>query len=111
MKMSRTSKSKPKRPWQDVAKEAQELRDESLSRVPGINDVFENGIFSGGLPKNVTAIPGLVLNQRDIQITDSLPEELVKILAGGQITATDVTLAFLRRAAVAQRLVGIPQDP
>lgn len=104
MKMSRTNKSKPKKPWQDVAKEAQELRDESLLRVPGIDDVFEHDIFSGGLPKNVTAIPSLVLNQRDIQITDSLPEELVKILASGQLTATDVTLAFLRRAAVAQRL-------
>lgn len=104
--MARSRKLQPKRPWQDIAKEAQEFRDASLARVPGIDEVFGRHLFSNTLPKDVTAIPRLVMNERDTQITESLPEKLVEILANGKLTATDVTLAFLRKAAVAQRLVG-----
>lgn len=104
--MARSRKSQPKRPWQDVAKEAQEFRDAGLAQVPGINKVFGHETFSNTLPKDVTAIPRLVMNEKDLQITESLPEKLVEILASGRLTTTEVTLAFLRKAAVAQRLVG-----
>lgn len=102
--MSRSGKSKSKRPWQEVA-EAQENRDASLQRVPGISEVFGRLTFPNELPKNVTGVPGRVLSSLDIHITEQLPEELVKLLANGHLSATYVTLAFLRRAAVAQKLV------
>ena len=98
-KMARSEKSQSKRPWQDVAKEAQKFRDASLARVPGIDEVFGRHTFSDTLLKDVTAIPRLVMNESDVQITESLPEKLVEILAKGKLPATDVTLAFLRRAA------------
>ncbi|KAH7370700.1 amidase signature domain-containing protein [Rhexocercosporidium sp. MPI-PUGE-AT-0058] len=102
--MPRSYKSKTRRPWQDIGKEAQDFRDTSLAQVPGIAEVFEQDLLSNELPKNVMAIPSLILNSKDVEITESLPEELVKMLANGQWSATDVILAFLRRAAVAQRL-------
>ena len=106
--MARPNKSKLKRSWQDVAKEAQDFRDASLVQVLGIAAVFEQDAFLNEPPKNVMTIPCLVLSPGDIQITESLPEELVKLLANGQLSAMDVTVAFLRRAAVAQRLVSVP---
>ncbi|KAK0122254.1 hypothetical protein ONS95_010505 [Cadophora gregata] len=102
--MAKSSKSKPKRTWEEVAKEARDTRDASIARVPGITEVFAHDLFSNELPKDVMVIPGLVLNQADIQITESLPEKLITLLARGQVSATAVTLAFLRRAVVAQRL-------
>ncbi len=109
--MSRSSKSKLKRPWQEVAKEAQDFRDASLQRVLGISELFKQDVFVNHLPKNVMTVPGIILSPSDIQITEQMPEKLVKLLADGQLSTTDVTLAFLRRAAVAQRLVCCTQSP
>lgn len=88
-------------------KEAQDSRHASLARIPDIAEVFEQNILSNQLPNNAMLIHGLVLGPRDVQITESLPEELIKLLASGQLSATDVTLTFLRRAAVAQKLVSL----
>ncbi|KAL8714578.1 MAG: hypothetical protein Q9220_001526 [cf. Caloplaca sp. 1 TL-2023] len=85
--------------WQEVAKTAQHLRDESLSRVkPSVPDVPHH------LPKDVTAIPRELLTPDEIAITQSLPEDLVLKLASGKLTSTVVVNAFLRRAALAQKL-------
>lgn len=101
--MAPSRKVKPKRPWQEIAKEAQEHRDASIAP-------FATALASEtsiNLPRNSTTIPRNVLLARDLQITETLPEELVKLLANGDISATDVTTAFLRRAALAQKLVSI----
>lgn len=50
-------------------------------------------------------IPSEVLEPEEIRITSLPPEELVQLLASGQLTATTVTKAFLRRAGLAQKLV------
>ena len=99
--MAPPSKKKPKRPWQEVAKEAQEYRDATLAAfATNIPAALETS-------KNSTKIPETILQAQDVTITESLPEELIKLLANGELTATEVTAAFLRRAALAQNLVGI----
>lgn len=101
-----SKKRKPNRPWQDVAKEAQQHRDETLSRVsPGLPVAFERIQFSEGLPLNSMDVPGKALHHRDFEITNKLPEELLSLMASGSLTASDVTTAFLRRTVLAQKLV------
>ncbi len=74
--------------------------------VKGFSAAVASEEFSD-FPKNSTNIPSINLQAEDVEITASLPEELVKLLANGELTATEVTTAFLRRAALAQKLVGI----
>jgi amidase len=97
--MAPSRKMKPKRPWQDIAREAQEYRDVSLAtfatNVPAALETI----------KNSKIILTKLLQAEDLAITVSLPEELVKLLANGELTATEVTTAFLRRATLAQKLV------
>lgn len=54
----------------------------------------------------VIDFPRRHLSQTEIAITESSAETLVTSLASGKLTATAVTNAFLRRAAIAQKLVG-----
>ena len=104
--MVQTSKRKRERPWQEIAKEAQDRRDASLAKVqPGLPAAFERIQFSEELPKNSMNIPGKALHPRDFQITETLPEQLVKALSTGGLSAMNVTTAFLRRGALAQKLV------
>jgi amidase len=97
--MALSKKAKPKKPWKEVANAAQEHRDATLAT------------FATNVPaalasnSNPTNIPERVLQAEYLAITALLPEELVKHLANGELTATEVTTAFLRRAALAQALV------
>jgi amidase len=109
--MAPSSKAKPKRPWQEIAREAQEHRDASIATfIKEFPANYTTGDVAD-LPKNSTDIPSGVLQNRDLQITETLPEELVKLLASGELSATEVTTAFLRRAALAQRLVSFRKIP
>jgi amidase len=98
--MAKATKGKEKRPWQDILREVQYNRDASIIRVQP--SIPEN---SNNLPTNVLDIPSQVLNHEEIQITQIPPEDLLSRLATGELTATVVTRAFLRRAALAQKLV------
>jgi hypothetical protein len=51
--------------------------------------------------------PAKVLHPDDVRITEMLPESLLALLASGELTATEVTTAFLRRAVIAQKLVSV----
>jgi amidase len=105
--MAPSSKTEPKRPWQEIAREAQQHRDAAVANLATDFPVLlDNDKFSEP-PKNSKNIPGIVLEPRDLKITESLPEELIKLLANGELSATDVTTAFLRRAALAQILVRV----
>ena len=98
--MSHKSGRKQKRPWQDVATEAQKYRDASISRSwPDMPQLPRD------LPKNIFNILRESLRQQDITMTEMLPEALLTALASGELTATSVTSAFLRCASVAQKLV------
>ncbi|PSN60183.1 amidase [Corynespora cassiicola Philippines] len=87
------------RPWQDIARDAQRAREASIDYLsPSVPDVPSE------LPKNVMCLPAEVLDKSTISITDLLPHEIVSRIASGELSATQVTSAFLRCAAVAQRL-------
>jgi len=94
--------------WQEVAAKAQAHRDTSLAIAD--HDVLsatlqEIAKYSKGSPKDHISLPGKILQSRDIEITENPPERLVKLLASRELTATEVTRAFLRRAVVAQTVV------
>lgn len=97
MEDSTATMSKPT--WQDVAKIAQDHRDDSIRRVqPPIPDIPDQ------LPLDRTDIPKYLLSSEENVITQTTPEELVASLASGKYTSTTVTTAFLRRAGLAQGL-------
>lgn len=86
--------------WQEVAADRQRHRDETIAAVePAIPEV------PADLPNNVIPLAKEILTNEEIKITESLVEELVPLLATGKISATTVTKAFLRRAALAGKLV------
>jgi len=95
---STATMSKPS--WQDIAKEAQDHRDASISRVePAVPLVPKD------LPLDRTDVPKYLLTTEEVTVTQTAPEDLVDSLASGKLTSTVVTKAFLRRAGLAQALV------
>lgn len=91
--------SKPTEPWQSIAKRAQDHRDATLAAVqPPVPDISD-------LPLDSTPIPRTLLTAEDVEITESDPVRLVERMASGELSSVEVTNAFLRRAAVAQKLV------
>ncbi|KAH4036751.1 amidase [Parastagonospora nodorum] len=88
-----------RRPWQDIAKEAQDYRDESIAQLsPPAPHVATS------VPKNAMNIPGKLLDPSLLAITDSPPEVLIRSLAAGEVSAVVVTTAFLQRAVIAHSL-------
>jgi amidase len=101
--MPPSKKPKLQRPWQDIAREAQDHRDASIKPFLGITGRCVS--IPEKLPKNSMSVPSNTLSPRDNEITELLPEQLTKLLASGKFSSTEVTTAFLRRAALAQKLV------
>jgi amidase len=99
MPPSKSDPELPKRPWQDIAREAQAYRDESIGKLPTLVPQVPTS-----LPKNVITLPEQLFSQRILSITNLPSEELITSLAQGQISAVDVTSAFLQRAALSQGL-------
>jgi amidase len=87
------------RSWEETAKIAQDLRNRSIAEVePAVPDVPSE------LPKNVIDLPRTLLSEEEVVLTEKDPEELLAALARGEISSSTVTLAFLRRAGLAQKL-------
>ncbi|KAM3084095.1 hypothetical protein ACMFMF_001451 [Clarireedia jacksonii] len=83
--------------WQEVAKDRQRHRDETIAAVkPNIPEIAE-------IPLNTLPLARQILTEQEIYITESLPEELLATLTKGDLTAVEVANAFLRRAALAQK--------
>lgn len=93
------SSSKPLESWQSIAKRTQQHRDATIAAVqPPIPDIPD-------LPLDSTPIPKTILAPSELNITESDPEDLLAKLSSGSLSSVDVTNAFLRRAALAQKLV------
>lgn len=94
-----------RKPWQEVARIAQEARDKSIELVqPPVPDI------PADLPLNVSGIPKQLLTPAEVEITETPPEVLVESLASGKLTSVEVVNAFLRRAGLAQKLVSAITD-
>jgi amidase len=86
--------------WQETATQLRDHRDETIAAVePKLPELPTE------LPLNVTGIPKEILTERELELTESPPEDLITVLAAGYVTSVEVTKAFLRRAALAQKLV------
>lgn len=88
--------------WQEVAEKARRRRDDTIAQVrPPVPEIPST------LPRDVTPLPKAGLAPKEVRITESPAEELVASIASGILTSTEVTNAFLRRAALAQKLVQV----
>lgn len=91
--------------WQEIAQLAQTLRDKSIADIhPPIPSVPSEA----DLPLNTTSLPRKLLEEAELRITETPPEQLLQSLASGELTSVEVTTAFLRRAGIAQKLVCPP---
>jgi amidase len=80
--------------------EAREFRDASISRVkPPLSPL------PTPLPKNVTRIANDILTSEELKITSYDAVELIQAIREKVFTCETITRAFLRRAALAQKLV------
>jgi len=90
--------------WQEVAADRQKHRDATLAAIePAIPDIPSP-------PLNTVPIAKDILTPEEITITESKVEELVPLLAKGELSAVTVVKAFLRRAALAQKLVSTTRN-
>ena len=88
--------------WQAVVEKARQYRDATLAGIePPISEI------PAKVPKNVFETLRSCLSLHEVQITELGVQELLDQLRNGQLTAVAVTNAFLRRAALAQKLVSL----
>lgn len=89
----------PIRLYTQIAEEAQRYRDATIASLipptPGV---------PSDLPLNVLHLPCRLLDQSVVSITNLLPEELLQALSTGQLSAVQVSTAYLQRAALSQGL-------
>lgn len=92
--------------WEDKAIRAREKRDASLAKVtPRLQGIPE----TNDLPLDSRGLPQTALTPREIEITEGFDiTQLLSMLKQRHISVEEVTLAFLRRAAVAHAAVSIP---
>ncbi|TVY40668.1 putative amidase [Lachnellula occidentalis] len=84
--------------WQEVAADRQKYRDATLAAIePSIPDIPSPSL-------NTISIAKDILTTEEIKITESKVEVLVPQLAKGDLSSVTVVKAFLRRAALAQKL-------
>ena len=99
MSKKKQKRKRDEKAWEAIAEEAQTYRDESIAKVsPPLPP-------DGDLPQRTIDIPRQVLASEDLEITELPAETLLHKLAYGELTATKVAEAFLRRAGLAQKLV------
>lgn len=91
--------------WEDKANQARKKRDASIAKVtPKLQGIPD----AANLPTNSRDIPKAALTAREIEITEGFGIlELLTKLRERKISVEEVTVAFLRRAAVAHAAVCI----
>ncbi|KAJ6256833.1 hypothetical protein Dda_8701 [Drechslerella dactyloides] len=92
--------------WQQIAAERRAHRDASISALSTLDPPISLPDFPDAdkLPHNVYKLGRDALTQREQEITELGPTRLVEALAKGKYASVEVTRAFLRRAAIAQKL-------
>ncbi|KAK4076796.1 hypothetical protein Purlil1_12599 [Purpureocillium lilacinum] len=86
--------------WQTQALNICAIRDASMATIKAqLPDQSGNNHLA-----RVIGVPRLRLSERDVHITESAVENLVRQLAAGEVTAKEAALAFLRRAVIAHEL-------
>lgn len=106
------------RPWQE---RAAEKREACANRIPQAWRVPQNFLssFQAPLSDHKTNLiqeqavrKSGILTDRELEITEQYDVAgLLSALASGKLTSAEVTLAYCKRAAVAQQLVGFHRNP
>lgn len=93
-------------PWEAKASIARTKRDESVARVePPLQGLPDT------LPLNSQELPKAILTSKEIEITEKYSvTDLLAKLHSRELSAEEVTRAFLRRAALAHFAVSISYD-
>lgn len=92
--------------WQQIAKEAQDHRDNTMAQVQSTLSASPKvQLETDDIQNTAVEQARVLLPAQDVHITEMLPEDLITALGTGQVSATDVVNAYLRRAVVAQKLV------
>lgn len=87
------------RSWREIAQEAQDHRDTTIAQLsPAAPHVPSQ------LPKSVISVPKQLLEKHILSITSLPPEALITSLSTGELSAVQVTTAYLQQSAVAQGL-------
>jgi amidase len=93
--------------WQNICRRAQKDRDDTLAMIqPPLTQLPDP------LPDCVVNVPKTMLTEREVEITELKPEQLLRRLrregtSDEVLTAEEVIRAFCRRASVAQGLVSL----
>ncbi|KAF3150202.1 hypothetical protein TWF594_010082 [Orbilia oligospora] len=92
--------------WQEIAAERQAHRESTIEALAKLPDPIIIPGFGdpSKLPLNVYKTCQYYLTPREIEITEANPIIILAQLANSTISAVDVTRAFLKRAAIAQKL-------
>lgn len=98
----KSNRRTPKRSWQEVARAAQEHREHSLS-------LFQTADIPTGesITKQVIDLPRRLLDEEGVAITELALDQIVQSTLAGSLSVQKVTQAFLRRAALAQKLASL----
>ncbi|KAF2994002.1 hypothetical protein E8E13_002387 [Curvularia kusanoi] len=93
------SSKSPSKTWVDIVEEAQAHRNATIAALSPLAPKVPSNFA-----KSVMHIPEELLDDSVLSITDMPPEDLLQALSTGQLSAAQVTDAYLQRAAVAQGL-------
>ncbi|KAK6538563.1 hypothetical protein TWF694_010142 [Orbilia ellipsospora] len=92
--------------WQSIAAERQAHRDSTIKELSTLPDPIQVPDFGdpSKLPLNVYSLGREPLSLHETNITELSPTILLSKLANGSLSAVELTRAFLKRAAIAQKL-------
>lgn len=91
----------PAESWEHKAQAVRDYRDATLAKVePALADI------TGPLPLNSLDLPKQFLTPREYELTQNYDAiALLEMLRSKKLTSEELTRAFLRRAALAQKVV------
>lgn len=91
------------KPWQDIASEQQRLRDSQIPKEWILESLPAESMAN---VMNVPYTCGL-MTKKELALTEKDATDLLAMMARGELKSHDLTLAFCKRAAIAQQLVSL----
>ena len=87
--------------WEHVAQVQRDIRDSHIPTEWKLKELPDSSVT------NVMKVPysSGIMTERELQLTEMDATALLELIATGTATSYDVTLAFCKRAAIAQQLV------
>lgn len=89
--------------WEEISLEQQAIRDAAIPKEWILKDLPAESAL------DVMEVPykSGIMTQRELEITEQDATSLLEQMACGSLTSYEVTLAFCKRAAIAQQVVSV----